>query len=94
KIYLPYFAHRKAYILDWVLGRGTPFADIHSQIEQQRSRNIPILFFSEITYPSKTLKKLLENHGIGEEDYFNFLKKINFKENIPLIDGYYLKPVE
>jgi len=94
KIYLPYFAHRKVYILDWVLGRKTPFADIYSQIRLQRSRGTPILFFSEITYLSKTLKALLENHGIQTEAYFDFLKKLNFKENIPLIDGYFLKPVE
>ncbi|MFC2155585.1 hypothetical protein ACFLRB_03720 [Acidobacteriota bacterium] len=94
KIYLPYFAHRKVYILDWVLGRKISFADIYSQIRFQRYRGTPILFFSEVTYLSKSLKALLENHGIQEETYFNFLKKLNFKENIPLIDGYFLKPVE
>ena len=94
KIYLPYFAHRKVYILDWVLGRGTSFAEIYSQIRRQRIRGTPILFFSEVTYLSKSLNTLLENHGTQEEVYFNFLKKLNFKENIPLIDGYFLKPVE
>jgi hypothetical protein len=94
KIYLPYFAHRKAYILDWVLGRGTPLTGIHSQIMKERAKGTPILFFSEITYSSKTLKKLLKNHNIKEEDFFDFLELMNFKEMIPLRDGYYLKPVE
>jgi hypothetical protein len=94
KIYLPYFAHRKAYILDWALGRGISLAAIHAQIQKERAKGTAILFFSEITYLSNTLKKLLKNHNIKEEDYFVFLKSMNFKENIPLRDGYYLKPVE
>jgi len=94
KIYLPYFAHRKAYILDWVLGRGTSLTGIRAQIMKERAKGTPILFFSEITYSSKTLKKLLKNHHIKEEDFFAFLENLDFKETIPLRDGYYLQPVE
>lgn len=94
KIYLPYFAHRRVYILDWVLGRNKSLAAVHSQIKQKVMSGTPVLFFSEVTYLSKTLKRLLKNHSIGTGDYFEFLQKINFKEKIPLRDGYYLKPID
>lgn len=93
KIYLPYFARRKPFILDWALGQGKSLEDIRAQIKQERARGAPILLFSETTYLSKATEKLLKNHHIKQEDYFRFLERINMGEKIPLIEGYYLKRI-
>ncbi len=94
KIYLPYFARRKPFILDWALGQGKSLEAIRAEIEQERAKGTPILFLSEITYLSKSLEKLLENHHLKKEDYFRFLEEMHPGEKIPLIDGYYLKRIE
>lgn len=91
KIYISYFARRKTFILDWMPGRGLSLENIHTRIKQEHAKGTPIYFFSEILRESKTLQQFLKNHNLKAGDYFAFIKKMAFKEKIPLIYDYYLK---
>jgi hypothetical protein len=92
KIYIPYFALRKTFILDWMLGKGLSLEEIRGQVLREMNRGTPVYFFSEILHESKTLEQVLKNHNLKAPDYFAFLDTLNFKEKIPLIKGYYLLP--
>lgn len=91
KIYISYFARRKTFILDWMPGRGLSLDYIFALIKQEHAKGTPVYFFSEILHESKTLGQFLKNHNLEAGDYFAFIKKMDFKEKIPLINGYYLK---
>jgi hypothetical protein len=93
KIYIPYFALRKTFILDWMLGKGLSLEEIRQQILREVENSTPVYFFSEILHESPTLQQLLNNHNLKASDYFNFLKTMNFKEKVPLIKGYHLRRI-
>ena len=90
KIYISYFTYRRTFILDWMLGKGLSLEDIHVRLKQELSDGTAVYFFSEIVRESKTVRQLLKNHNLKAVDYFKFIKKMDFKEKVPLIDGYYL----
>lgn len=89
KINISYFALRRVYILDWMLGKGMTLEDIYKRLEIEHGQGIPIYFFSD-TLQGKAASQLLENHHLEAKEYSQFLEKIDFKEKVPLIDGYYL----
>jgi hypothetical protein len=93
KIYIPYFALRKTFILDWMLGKGFSLQGIRRRILRELENGTAVYFFSEILHESPTLKQVLENHNLKAPDYFDFLETLNFKEKIPLINGYYLRQI-
>lgn len=90
KIYISYFAHRRTFILDWMLGKDLSLEEVHARLKQEQLEGNPVYFFSEIVHEGKTVRQLLKNHQLEAVDYFQFLKKMDFKEKIPLINGYYL----
>lgn len=92
KIYISYFAARKVFILDWMLGKGLSLDDIRARLEQEQAVGNPVYFFSDALLESEgsSLQQLLKNHHMEAADYARFLEKMNFKEKIPLIDDYYL----
>jgi hypothetical protein len=90
KIYISYFAYRRTFILDWMLGKGLSLEEVHARLKQERLKGTPVYFFSEIVQEGKTVRQLLKNHHLEAVDYFKFIKKMDFKEKIPLINGYYL----
>ena len=100
KIYISYFAYRKTFILDWMLGKGMTLADIRSRISQETIRGNPVYIFSEILRDSPTVRQLLENHNLKPGEYFEFVKNltggnepVGTKKNISLPYGYYIFPV-
>jgi len=90
KIYISYFTHRTTFILDWMLGKGLSLEDIDALIKQELSNGTAVYLFSEIVRESRTVQQLLKNHNLKAVDYFKFIKKMDLKEKIPLINGYYL----
>jgi Ca2+/Na+ antiporter len=90
KIYISYFAYRRTFILDWMLGKGLTLDGIRARILLERKKGAPVYFFSEITRDSKTVRQILENHNLEADDYFKFLEKLEFTQRIPLNDRYYL----
>ena len=90
KIYISYFAYRRTFILDWMLGKGLSLEEIHTRLKQKRLKGTPVYFFSEIVQKGKTVRQLLKNHNLEAVDYFEFIKKMELKEKIPLIKDYYL----
>ncbi|MDQ1350631.1 MAG: hypothetical protein QG657_933 [Acidobacteriota bacterium] len=90
KIYISYFAGRKVFILDWMLGKGLTLDDIRARLEQEQSKGIPVYFFSDALREGPALQQLLKNHHMEAVDYHRFLEKIDLKEKIPVIDDYYL----
>ncbi|MCP5048520.1 MAG: hypothetical protein GY940_15225 [bacterium] len=99
KIYIPYFALRRTFILDWRLGKGMSLEDIYKWIKQERSKGTPVYFFSEILRDSQALRQLLKNHNLEEREYFNFIDRLTAskgenseEKRIPLPDGHYLVP--
>lgn len=92
KIYISYFAGRKVFILDWMLGKGLSLDDIRARLEQEQAVGNPVYFFSDILQEGEgtALQQLFKNHHLEAADYKRFLEKMDFKEKIPVIDGYYL----
>ena len=90
KIYISYFFRRKTFRMDWMLGKGLSLEDIDARIKQELSDGTAVYFFSEIVRESKTVRQILKNHNLKAVDYFKFIKKMDLKEKIPLINGYYL----
>lgn len=90
KIYISYFAVRKVFILDWMLGKGMTLDGIKSRLEQERAMGTPIYFFSDALMEGPALRQLLKNHHLEAAGYFQFLAKFDFKDKIPLIDNSYL----
>lgn len=93
KIYIPYFALRKTFILDWMLGKGLSLEEIRQRILREVENGTAVYFFSEILHESPTLLQIFKNHNLKASDYFNFLKTMNFNEKIPLIKGYHLRRI-
>jgi hypothetical protein len=89
KIYLPYFAHRNVFILDWTLGKGLSLEDIHRVLEE-RSKNRSVYFLSELIDLSPAVTTLLQNHGLGPGEYLRFINRFEFKQKIPLKGNYFL----
>jgi hypothetical protein len=89
KIYVPYFARRNVFILDWMVGKGLSLEDIHQTLREE-SKNKSLYFLSELTYLSKAVTCLLQNHQLGSEEYLRFINQFEFKEKIPLRENYFL----
>ena len=93
-VYIPYFALRETFKLDWMLGKGLSLENISDRIKQERSKGITVYLFSEIDRnksEGRTLRQLFKNHNITAVDYFHFLDRIQPGETIPLVGSYYLK---
>jgi hypothetical protein len=92
KIYISYFAGRKVFILDWMLGKGLSLDDIRARLEQEQAVGNPVYFFSDALLEGEgpAVQQLLKNHHMEAADYSRFLEKTDLKEKIPVIDGYYL----
>jgi hypothetical protein len=96
KIYLSYFAFRRTFILDWMLGKGLSLEDIHTRVKQEQSKGTPVYLFSEIVRDSETSRQLLKNHQLKAGDYFNFIHRLTGpllgqeQKKIPLQGDYYL----
>jgi hypothetical protein len=93
-VYIPYFALRETFKLDWMLGKGHSLENICDRIKQERSKGTPVYLFSEIDRDrsdGKTLRQLFKNHHLTAADYFHFLDRLQPGEKIPLIGPYYLK---
>ncbi len=89
KIYVPYFARRNVLILDWMLGKGLSLEDIHLALEE-RSKSKSLYLLSELTYLSKAVTCLLQNHQLGTGEYLRFINQFEFKQKIPLTANYFL----
>ena len=89
KIYVPYFARRNVFILDWMLGKGLSLDDIRRALEE-RSKNQPVYFLSELSYLSPAVTCLLQNHGLGSAQYLRFIHQFEFSQQIPLTGNYFL----
>lgn len=94
KIYLSYFAVRRTFILDWMLGKGVSLEDLHTRILAERDKGTPVYLFSEITRESETVRKLLETHKLRSIDYFTFIRELNAVKKVPLPGGYYLARID
>ncbi len=90
KIYISYFAARKVFILDWMLGKGLTLDVIRSRLAQEQAMGTAVYFFSDTLQEGPALQQLLKNHHMEAADYYRFLEKMDFKEKIPIIDGYFL----
>jgi hypothetical protein len=93
KIYVPYFAQRNVFILDWMLGKGLSLKDIHLTLEE-RSKNKSLYLLSELTYLSKAVTCLLQNHQLGSGEYLRFINQFEFKQKIPLTGNYFLLGID
>lgn len=91
KIYVPYFAFREVYILDWMLGKGLKFEAILARIRQKSQEGTPVYLFSEILHDGKTVRQMLENHKLEAVEYFRVLDQLELGESMPLVRGYYLR---
>lgn len=89
KIYVPYFARRNVFILDWMLGKGLSLEDIHLTLAE-RSKNKSLYLLSELTYLSKAVTCLLQNHHLDAGEYLRFINQFKFKQKIPLTGNYFL----
>jgi hypothetical protein len=89
KIYVPYFARRNVLVLDWVLGKGLSLENIHLTLKK-RSKEISLYLLSELTYVSKAVTCLLQNHQLGPGEYLRFINQFEFKQKIPLTGNYFL----
>lgn len=89
KIYVPYFARRNVLVLDWMLGKGLSLEEIRQTLAE-RSKNQSVYFLSELTYLSQAVTCLLQNHGLGSEEYLRFIGQFGFKQKIPLTGSYFL----
>jgi len=94
KIYIPYFAMRNTWILDWILGRGFTLYDLKEQIRGTILRGKKIFFLSELTYMSDSVRELIKTHKLSQKDYKDFLNHLKFGRRIELLDGFYLLEVE
>lgn len=92
-IYIPYFALRETFKLDWILGKNPSLENIYNRVKREQAKGNPVYIFSEILVESKTLNQLFINHKLQPGDYFDFLGRLSLGEKIPLIDGYYLKKI-
>jgi hypothetical protein len=90
KIYISYFAARKVFILDWMLGKGLTLDDIRVRLEQEQAAGTPVYFFSDTLREGPATEQLLKNHRMEAADYKDFLEKLDFNEQIPVTDDYYL----
>jgi hypothetical protein len=93
KIYIPYFANRNIFIMDWMLGKGLSLKAIHSALEE-KSKNHTLYFLSELSSLSKAVTCLLQNHQIVPADYLSFINQFKFKQKIPLTEKYYLLEID
>ncbi|MCP4150454.1 MAG: hypothetical protein GY757_22085 [bacterium] len=93
KIYIPYFAHRKVFVLDWMLGRGSSLDDIVLTLKKE-GKERTLYFLSEVTSGSKAVEQLLKNHKLGADDFSGFLGQLRTKKTIPLIPGFYLYEID
>jgi hypothetical protein len=95
KIYIPYFALRQVFILDWVVGKGYSLDQVADRVsgETAKDTNGGYYFFSDALQQGEALTRFLENHKFTAPGYFEFLKKIKWGDKIALPDGYYLRPV-
>ncbi len=93
KIYIPYFAGRTTWILDWILGKGLSLNNFKDSIVYSLSKRRRFFFLSELVYLSDSVKELIKTHNLSEKDYNNFLKQLKFGKRIELLDGFYLLEV-
>jgi hypothetical protein len=93
KIYLPYFALRRVYILDWMLGRGLTYEQVRVQIYGEMSKGAAVYFLSDALENGKALDTMLKNHNLELSGYKEFLKTLNFKERASVGAGYYLRRI-
>lgn len=91
KIYVPYFAYREVYIMDWMLGKGLKFEDILARMRQKKNEGAPVYLFSEILHDNRTVRQMLENHNLDAAAYFRMIDTWELDESIPLLRGYYLR---
>ena len=68
KIYLPYFAGRDVFILDWALGRGRALPEILSALKNRDGLGQPVFTLDEIAVPGNALAGLLRFHRVPEKD--------------------------
>jgi hypothetical protein len=90
KIYIPYFAMREVLILDWILGKGHSFPDIHATLKKQAASGRPVYALAEIAEMGSAMKYLLNLHHIQEKEYFHFKSGIEFIHESNLPGGYRL----
>ncbi len=89
KIYVPYFARRNVLVLDWILGKGLSLEDIRLTLKE-RSKKIPLYLLSELTYLSKAVTCLLQNHQLEPGAYLRFINQFEFKQKTSLTGNYFL----
>ncbi|MCU0289123.1 MAG: hypothetical protein MUF15_22360 [Acidobacteria bacterium] len=97
KIYISYFAGRKVFIFDWLLGKGMSLGEIRNRLMEEQAKGNPVYFFSDMFGEGEgenpALFNLLKSYRLEKEYYSLFLGKIAFKEKILLMDNHYLIPI-
>ena len=94
KIYIPYFAHRNVMILDWTLGKGVSLVDLPASLKKERLKHKRIYLLSELTYMSKAVETMLQNHHYTAAVYFRVIRQLEFQQKIPLGHNYFLLPLK
>jgi hypothetical protein len=94
KIYIPYFAHRNVMILDWMLGKGLSLDDLPATLKKERLNHKTLYVLSELTYLSKPVEALLQNHHYTAADYLRIINQLEFQHKIPLGHDYFLLPLK
>ncbi len=90
KIYIPYFAMRNTWIMDWILGKGSSLNDLKEAIRNSQLRGQKVYFLSELTCLSDSVRELIKTHNLSEKDYIIFLNQFKFNRKIELLNGFSL----
>ncbi len=78
KIYIPYFSRRDVIILDWILGKGHSLPEIQAQLERISRSGRPLYALAEIAEPGSAMKRLLDFHHVGANEFSRFRSGIRF----------------
>ena len=91
KIYIPYFGHRRVFILDWMLGRGLTLDGFKGEVHKEFNKGHAVFVLSELTEQGKARATLSANHGIPETDLSRFFMDLPADGAITLTDGYFIR---
>jgi hypothetical protein len=94
KIYIPYFAMREVWILDWLLGKGHALPDVLAWLKKNAASGKAVYALGEIAGSGKAMASLLIFHHVKESDYSRFRSAIRFVLAAELPGNYRLYRLE
>jgi len=91
KIYLPYFAHRKVLVVDWVLGKGGgELGAVAHGITVLKNQGCAVYFLSELEQDGAVVGALAQRHALSAQMLVSFFRSLPRKDKVFLPDGNHL----